>query len=59
MREPCFKMIWYLYSPFIMKPILIIRKHKKNLAFAIFYQGRVVKQDAYTIYSLSNELFVI
>jgi hypothetical protein len=59
MREPCFKMIWYFTLSLHYETNIDHQKNIKNLAFAVFYQGRVVKQDAYNIHSLSNELFVI
>ncbi len=57
MREPCFKMIWYFILS-LHYETNIYQKNIKNLAFAIFYHGRIVKQDEYTStkHPLSNAL---
>jgi hypothetical protein len=44
MREPCFKMIWYFILPLHYETNIDHQKNIKKLAFAIFYQGRAVKQ---------------
>jgi hypothetical protein len=48
MREPCFEMIWYFILSLHYETNIDHQKNIKNLAFAILYQGRVVKQDEYT-----------
>ncbi len=56
MREPCFKMIWYFILSLPYETNIDHQKNIKSLAFAIFYHGRIVKQDEYTKHPLSNAL---